>query len=468
MLKYVVGASSQRTRASNASGTQAIKLHLVTKAAYKQAIKSLPKATQTWLLAIGFEAKPGQVALVAGKGGALNEVFAGVELDSPWGAAQLPKALPSGRYEVAGALADDQADALVLGWLLGTYQFTRYKKRNQRFSVLVAPPNADLATQRVLAKAIALGRDLITTPAEDMSPPALAAEAQRVFEAQGGRCREIVGRDLLEQNFPVIFAVGRASQHEPRLVDACWGDPRHPKVTLVGKGVCFDTGGLDLKPGRSMKLMKKDMGGAATALATAQAVMELRLPVRLRLLIPAVENSVSGNAIRPLDVLTSRKGLTIEVGDTDAEGRLVLSDALVEADAETPALLIDIATLTGAARVALGASLPALFASDDEFAEALLAAGEAVSDPLWRLPLHRPYRRMLDSKVADLSNIGGDGYGGAITAALFLQEFVSPRTPWLHIDTMAYNLESQPGRPAGGEVFALRAIVEMLRRRYAS
>jgi leucyl aminopeptidase len=276
-----------------------------------------------------------------------------------------------------------------------------------------------------------------------------------------------VGQALIDANYPAIYAVGMGSPREPRLIDIRWGDEDAPKLTLVGKGVVFDTGGLDLKNSAGMKLMKKDMGGAATVLALAQMIMDAELPVRLRVLIPTVENSISGTAYRPLDVLKTRKGITVEVGNTDAEGRLILCDALAEADSEKPELLIDFATLTGAARVALGTELPALFCNDDALANAILEAGGATVDPLWRLPLFHSYRRHLDSKVADINNIANIAQGGAITAALFLNEFVSNKTPWAHIDTMAFNLAAKPGRPAGGEVFGMRAMFEMLARRYA-
>jgi leucyl aminopeptidase len=278
----------------------------------------------------------------------------------------------------------------------------------------------------------------------------------------------IVGADLLRKNFPAIHAVGRAaaSSREPRLIDLRWGKAEAPRVTLVGKGVCFDTGGLDLKTSGGMKLMKKDMGGAATVLGLAHAIMAMKLPVSLRVLIPAVENSVSGDAMRPLDILATRKGLTVEVGNTDAEGRLVLCDALAEADTEEPELLIDLATLTGAARVALGASLPALFSTDDGVADAILEAGRRCGDPLWRMPLFDDYRPLLESPIADLNNIANSPYGGAITAALFLKEFVTTSRPWVHIDTMAYNLESRPGRPTGGEALSLVALFTMLEERY--
>jgi leucyl aminopeptidase len=379
----------------------------------------------------------------------------------------LPASLPRGRYELETPLDKEQANRVALGWGLGTYDFDRYRKKARTFSELVWPAAADVRSVSAQLQAIALGRDLINTPAEDLGPEQLAEAARKTAEQFGAEFRQIVGDELLTQNYPAIHAVGRASSRPPRLVDFRWGSPEHPKVTLVGKGVCFDSGGLDIKPADAMKLMKKDMGGAATVLSIAHCVMALGLPIRLRVLIAAVENSISGNAFRPLDVLSTRKGITVEVGNTDAEGRLILADALAEADSEQPELLIDVATLTGAARVALGTSLPALFSNSDALALQLMALGDACEDPVWRLPLFAPYRRSLDSKVAQLSNISPGAYGGAITAALFLQEFVSKNVPWMHIDTMAYNLESAPGRPLGGEVFGARAVLALLQRRYA-
>ncbi|MGH6959389.1 MAG: leucyl aminopeptidase family protein, partial [Dongiaceae bacterium] len=317
------------------------------------------------------------------------------------------------------------------------------------------------------ARAVFLVRDLVNTPAEDMGPAELAAAAEGVARAAGARLKVVVGDALLKANYPMVHAVGRASARAPRLIDLRWGD-RGPRIALVGKGVCFDSGGLDLKPSSNMLLMKKDMGGAAHVLALAQMIMATGLPVRLRVLVPAVENSVSGNAFRPLDVLRSRKGLTVEVGNTDAEGRLILADALAEACTEKPDLLVDCATLTGAARVALGTDLPALFANDDATAEALLRHGQAEDDPLWRLPLHRPYRKQLDSKVADINNVSAGAYGGAITAALFLAEFVEPAVPWVHIDMMAWNVSARPGRPEGGEAVALRALYALIAERAAA
>lgn len=426
-----------------------------------------PQMVRKWVSVVGFKGTGRGICLIPNKDGTLRCVLAAVpELGAPWAISHLPAALPKGRYWVANELTPAQASSQALGWALGCYKFGRYRSTHTTWPELVWPEGADVDRVTALVQGIGLGRDLINTPAEDMGPEQLSIIAEGLAKRHSAKFTAIVGDSLLEKNYPMVHAVGRASTRAPRLIDFTWGDPKHPKVTLVGKGVCFDTGGLDLKPADNMKLMKKDMGGAAAVLGIASAVMQLGLPVRLRVLIPAVENSVSGNAFRPLDVLPTRKGVTVEVGHTDAEGRLVLCDALFEADQEKPDLLLDLATLTGAARVALGTSLPAVFASNRQTAAELLAAGLRADDPLWELPLHRAYRSMLDSKVADISNVASGGYAGAITAALFLQEFVARDRDWLHIDTMAFNLESRPGRPYGGEVFGLRAIVELLTTRY--
>jgi leucyl aminopeptidase len=313
-----------------------------------------------------------------------------------------------------------------------------------------------------------LARDLINTPANDMGPVQLEAATRAIADTYQADITVTTGLDLETQNYPLIYAVGKASTASPRLIDLRWGDPDAPKVTLVGKGVCFDSGGLDIKTAQGMLLMKKDMGGAAHALGLALLIMKLQVPVCLRVLIPAVENSIAGNATRPLDVIPSRKGITVEIGNTDAEGRLVLADALWEASREDPALIVDFATLTGAARVALGTELPAFFCNHPDLTAALKACGDQTADPLWNLPLHQPYRDLLNSKVADISNISSGSYGGAITAALFLQEFVKPKIPWIHIDMMAWNLRSLPGRPEGGEVMGMRSVFELIRDRIAS
>jgi leucyl aminopeptidase len=349
---------------------------------------------------------------------------------------------------------------------LGAWRFERYRsKKGKSGPRIVWPQGADKARATAMIEAISVARDLITTPSSDMGPAELAAAAQDLARKHKAKIRVIVGDDLLKQNYPMIHAVGRASSRAPRLIDLTWGRDGDPKVTLVGKGVCFDTGGLDLKPSSGMLMMKKDMGGAATVMAVASMVMAARLPVRLRLLVPAVENSVSGNAFRPMDVVPTRKGITVEIGNTDAEGRLILCDALHEGASEKPIMMVDCATLTGAARVALGTDLPALFCNDDALADELIAAGKQVADPMWRLPLFAGYRRMLDSKVADINNAPGAAFGGAITAALYLKEFVPDDVPWAHFDMMAWNNASRPGRPEGGEAQAARAIFAAIEKR---
>jgi len=421
---------------------------------------------QRWVKSTHFAANEGELCLVPGSDGALGRVLIGVTaLDDPWGYAAYPLRVPRGRYRLDPAPEAEQANAAALGWALGTYRFGRDKKQEVTYAQLVWPEAANKPRISAIVEAIGLCRDLINTPADDLGPAALAEEGERIAKSFGGKARIVKGEKLIE-GFPAVHTVGRAAGQQAHLLDFTWGDEKHPKVTLVGKGVIFDSGGLDLKPASGMKLMKKDMGGAALVLGVAHVVMSLKLPVRLRVIVPAVENSIGPNAMRPLDVLRTRKGLTVEVGNTDAEGRLILSDALTAADEDKPDLLIDAATLTGAARVALGTALPALFCNDDALASEILAAGLAAKDPLWRLPLHQPYARLLESPVADINNVTNDTYAGAIAAALFLERFISPSTRWAHIDTMAWNVEMRPGRPAGGEAFALRALVELLSRRY--
>jgi len=419
-----------------------------------------PPRVAAWVDSLRFAAKPGSLCLVPGDDGALARVLAGVDpADGPYAYAGLPAALPPGRYRLEptgrGKGARDETNHAALGWALGSYAFGRYRETPE-FASLAWPKATDRAAVARTAKATRLVRDLINTPANDMGPAELAAAARKLAKGHGARVAVTIGDQLLKKNYPAIHAVGRASTKAPRLIDLRWG-AKGPRVTLVGKGVCFDSGGLDLKTAPGMKLMKKDMGGAAHVLGLASMVMAAGLPVRLRMLVPAVENSVAGNAFRPLDVLKTRKGLTVEVGNTDAEGRLVLCDALAEASRETPDLLLDFATLTGAARVALGPGLPALFANDEALAAVLLEAGLARHDPLWRLPLHQPYRRTLDSPVADLNNISDGPFGGAITAALFLEAFVGAGIPWAHLDLLAWNPTPGPGRPLGGEAMGLRA-----------
>jgi leucyl aminopeptidase len=429
-----------------------------------------PERVKDWVRAAGFAGKPGQVCAIPDPDGRLERVLAGFDPDEAhWGFAGFPSVLPLGHFRLdpAAPRANALAEKLCLGWALGSYVFARYKKPEKPFATLEWPQGVDRGRVTRAAAATYLVRDLINTPAADMGPAELAEAARAVAKAHRAAAKVITGDALLARNFPMIHAVGRASapgergpgrDRRPRLVDLVWGRDGVPKVTLVGKGVCFDSGGLNLKTAAGMKLMKKDMGGAAHVLGLASMIMEAGLDVRLRVLIPAVENSIGGNAMRPLDVVGTRKGLTVEIGNTDAEGRLVLCDALAEACRETPDLLIDCATLTGAARVALGPDVPALFCNDDRLAALILRQAAVESDPMWRLPLWRPYREDLKSKVADLSNISEGPYAGAITAALYLQEFVEPGIPWAHLDIMAWNVKSRPGRPEGGEAMGIRAL----------
>ena len=431
-------------------------------------VKKEPDAVQVWVKSSGFSAKPGQISLIAGKDGKLSRVLFGVrDHDGFWDYAALPSALPAGSYRIDVRMSATGATAAATGWALGSYRFERYKStKSEKLPQLVWPARADKSRANAIAQSISMVRDLINTPAEDMGPSQLASAARAMARAHKTDVKVIVGDALLKQNYPTIHAVGRASDDPPRLIDLRWGRKGDPKVTLVGKGVCFDTGGLDLKSAAGMMRMKKDMGGGAHALGLANLIMALKLRIRLRVLVPAVENNIAGNAFRPLDVITTRKGVTVEIGNTDAEGRLVLCDALAEADRENPDMILDFATLTGAARVALGTDLPALFCNSDSLAGDLEKAGKRVNDPMWRLPLWRPYRQLLESKVADINNVSEGGFGGAITAALYLQEFVRDTTPWAHFDIMAWNVSGRPGRPAGGEAQSLRAVFEMLEKRY--
>jgi leucyl aminopeptidase len=347
-------------------------------------------------------------------------------------------------------------------WDLGSYQFTRYRKAKSKPSDLQLDPSAEAAAGLEEAQAARLVRDLINTPAEDMGPEQLSDAVREQAELFGAEFDEWVGDDLIAQNFPAIHAVGRAAARPPRLLELRWGKSKHPKIALVGKGVCFDSGGLDIKSAEGMRLMKKDMGGAAHALALARLIMQRELPLQLQLVIPAVENAISGNAFRPGDVVRTRKGLTIEVGNTDAEGRVILCDALAYAVEGQPRTIIDFATLTGAARVALGPELPVLFANDERLAAKLLAASQAEDDPMWRLPLWRNYRRLFDSEVADINNSGRGGFAGAVVAALFLDYFVPEDIAWAHFDVFSWNDVSRPGRPAGGEMQGLRAVLSAI------
>ena len=436
---------------------------------YSAWLASQATPTKRWLEQTQFKAKPGALSLYPGEQGEISGAIS-ITSDDPdlWDVSSLASKLPTGTWSVE---LDDtgitEADA-ALGWALSCYRFDRYKKSEKSWPVLAIQGGPVVNAAVELAKSIYLGRDLVNTPTNDLGPVDLAKTVEELAVSNDASFECIVGDELLSANYPAIHAVGRASADAPRLIDLRWGDNNAPKLTLVGKGVCFDTGGLDLKPASGMRLMKKDMGGSAAMIALARAVMVTRLDVRLRLLVPAVENSVSSSAFRPGDILSTRKGITVEVGNTDAEGRLILCDALAEAVSESPDLVIDAATLTGAARVALGSQLPVMFANHDRTADSLIAAGEECVDPVWRLPLHAGYRKQLNSSVADIGNISGKPQAGAITAALFLQEFVGKETDWLHLDIFGWNDETRPGRPRGGEATAVRALYNMLCKRYRS
>ncbi|MEM6491291.1 MAG: leucyl aminopeptidase family protein [Pseudomonadota bacterium] len=440
----------------------AIPLHLVDPGAW-----SGWRDGRDWLDANGFKPEAGRAAVWPDAEGRIAGALVVAAADAPlWTYGGLSTDLPAGDYVCAASPETRQANALALGWSLGAYRFRETGDDAAR-ARLVWPAAADRARVAAERDGVALARDLINTPANALGPEALAAAAEKLAAAHGAQVDVIVGDALIAKNFPLIHAVGRAAAEGPRLVDIRWGPDDGYPVTLVGKGVCFDTGGLDLKPAAAMRLMKKDMGGAANTLGLAAAIMALKLPVKLRVLIPCVENSVSASAFRPGDVLTARNGLTIEIGNTDAEGRLVLADALSYAMEEAPPkLLVDMATLTGAARVALGPELPALFCDDDHLAHDLLVSATANDDPLWLMPLHRPYAKMLSSKVADLNNAPDGPFAGAVTAALFLQRFVSTdattATAWAHIDLYAWNNVAKPGRPEGGEAMGLRALLAVI------
>ena len=451
---------------------ETLPLTLLTKQALPGWLTRAGAVRRAWVQGSGFKAAPGEICLLPGRDGAPAGALVGIAGDGGaedlWTAAGLSGRLPEGSWRLDPEPVGPEATRLTLGWALGAYAFTRYKQPGRPPAELVWPARADRGHVERAARGAALVRDLVNTPAEDMGPAELAEAATAMARRLSMTARVIEGDALREKNFPLIHAVGRASTRAPRLIDLAWGKATHPKVTLVGKGVCFDTGGLDLKNDAGMKLMKKDMGGAAHALGLAQMVVEAKLPVRLRVLVPAVENSVSGNAFRPLDVVPTRKGISVEIGNTDAEGRLILCDALAEGASEKPAMMIDCATLTGAARVALGPDLPALFCNNDELAASILMAGELGNDPLWRMPLHAGYRRMLDSKVADINNAPNAPFAGSITAALYLKEFVPDDVPWAHIDMMAWNNATRPGRPEGGEAQAARAIFGTIEKRFSS
>ena len=451
-----------------ARAAKAIPITFATKANWDGIKKALPAEARQFADANGFAAKPGKCLMLPGADGSIAQVIFGLEEASakardPFRPGALPGLLPAGTYRFANAPHDARLAALAFA--LGSYRFARYRKVENPEVRLVPPEGVDAAELTRIAEAACLARDLINTPANDMGPVELEAAARDVAKRFGANFNCIAGAELA-QGFPLIHAVGMASTRAPRLIDFSWGDAAHPKVTLVGKGVCFDTGGLDLKPSSGMLLMKKDMGGAANVLALAQMVMDAKLKLRLRVLIPAVENAVAGNAFRPLDIFKSRKGVTVEIGNTDAEGRLILADALALADEEKPELLVDLGTLTGAARVALGPDLPPFYTNDEKLAADVARLAQQEHDPLWRMPLWPAYDAWLDSKVANITNAPSGTFAGSITCALFLQRFVEAAKSWLHVDIYGWTPSAKPGRPEGGECQAVRAIYKLLSERY--
>lgn len=426
-------------------------------------LKDLSAEQKVWAKANGFNAQSGKILLCSNQKGALESVFLG-KSDQPLDTGSLASSLPAGNYHFAGNLEDAHLSSL--GWMLGAYNFAQYNKKQDQGAKLVLPEGIDAEGLIREVEATYLARDLINTPANDMGPDQLEKTIQTLGHKFKAQVSVIKGDALLKKNFPMIHAVGRASVDAPRLIDLKWGNAKHLKVTLVGKGVIFDSGGLNIKPGSSMALMKKDMGGAANTIALAHMIMDAKLPVRLRLLVPAVENAISGNAFRPGDILPSRKGLTVEIGNTDAEGRLILGDALALGDEEKPDLMIDMATLTGAARVALGPDLPPFYTDDDELASAISTTSMELFDPLWQMPLWDPYQKMLSSKIADVNHISTGGFAGSITAALFLSRFVENAKSWAHFDIYGWTPTAKPWMPVGGEAQGIRTLFEVIKNKY--
>ena len=447
-------------------GQPAHLIRTVTKPGFDTWFAALAAHERAAVEATQFKAKPGEFVFLPDAGGEGWSVAIGLpEQPTPWDLATAAQKLPAGSYRLEQASPGPAA----LGWLLAHYRFDRYRTNPDPIAarILLTQEIAQIDETVRLAEAVALVRDLVNTPAADLGPAELARAIEDAVAVHKPVLTTHVGT-AIEEHFPCVAAVGRAaaSGREPRIVELEWGDEAHPRIAIIGKGVCFDSGGLDIKPSSAMLLMKKDMGGAAHALALARLVMAARLPVRLHLIVPIVENAVGSAAFRPGDVLRSRQGLTVEIGNTDAEGRLILADALTLASEKKPALILDFATLTGAARVALGPELPALFSNDDALANDLLVAGTAAHDPLWRLPLWDNYADMLKSEIADVNNAGEGGMAGAVTAALFLKKFVTPETSWAHLDTFAWMPSAKPGRPKGGEALGVRAAWHMLKSRF--
>lgn len=446
-------------------GSEGIPLLIMASDQYDSWLTEQPEQVKNWLTNTRFSGQ-GHSVIPSADGAISQVILVSNDTQSYWLCGELVNQLPAGEYLLQGD--KEQLKMAAFSWGLGAYQFDRYKPNNKTYPSLIINDSALVSECHKLVRSVTIVRDLVNTPAADMMPQHLGDTMTALAAEFGAQISQIVGDELLEQNYPTIHMVGRASANQPRLIDLTWGDENAPKVTLVGKGVCFDSGGLDLKPGAGMRLMKKDMGGAAHVIGLAHQIMASNLPIRLRVLVPAVENAVSANAFRPGDVIKTRKGLTVEIDNTDAEGRLVLCDALAEANNDKPELMIDFATLTGAMRIALGTELPGFFSNDDEVAAGITASGLNVQDPVWRMPLHKPYLELTGSDIADIANCGKTPFGGAITAALYLEAFVDSDISWSHFDVMAWNNRKLPGRPVGGEAFGIRAVFDYLQNRYAN
>ncbi|MEM9277130.1 MAG: leucyl aminopeptidase family protein [Pseudomonadota bacterium] len=444
---------------------KAVTIHLIEKDGLSNA-EGLSDVALNWAKTNRFTGQPQKILCVPDKTGKLESVLFGLGEDpDPMITGLLPSRLPAGNYKITDTVLEPHL--ATLGWCLGAYVFNDYNSKKPVAAKLSVPSSVDKAKVEREASATFLARDLINTPANDMGPDELEAAIRKLGKTHKATVSVVKGDALLRKNFPMIHAVGRASTSAPRLIDLKWGNARHPKVTLVGKGVIFDSGGLNIKPGGSMLLMKKDMGGAANVIALAKMIMVAKLPVRLRLLVPAVENAISGNAFRPGDILPSRKGITVEIGNTDAEGRLVLGDALALGDEENPDMMIDMATLTGSARVALGPDLPPFYTDDEELAGLLSDASENLHDPLWRLPLWQSYQKMLSSKIADVNHVSQNSFAGSITAALFLSRFVENAKSWVHLDIFGWVPAAKPWAQVGGEAQGIRALFEVISKRYS-
>ncbi|MFK7815618.1 MAG: M17 family metallopeptidase [Gammaproteobacteria bacterium] len=442
-----------------------IPINIVIKSEFVNWKKEQPEYWQNWINVSKFKPKPSNVLCIPSTEGNLEAVLVIADLDDlTWCLGGCAKLLPAGNYHINSILKNN--DQIYLGWGLGAYEYSEYKKFSSTKCRLHVGSSVDNNNLTALIRAVCTVRDMVNAPASDMMPQHISSDCESIAQEFNVTVSQCLGDELLKDNFPIIHAVGRASVHKPRLIEFNWGNTKHPKVCLIGKGVSFDSGGLDIKSAQGMRYMKKDMGGAAHVAGIAFAIMKLKLPINLQVLIPAVENAISANAFRPGDVLTSRSGKTVEIDNTDAEGRLILCDAITKAAENKPDLMIDFATLTGAARIALGTEIPAFFTNDESLATELMNGSRISNDPVWQLPLHDDYRYMLNSEIADIKNSAATGYGGAITAALYLKEFVPTETKWIHFDVMAFNLRSRAGRPKGGEAMGLRAVIEFLKRRY--